>query len=430
MLSNAVLLATMLAVGGEEILARVDGAAINRTTFTLRYETLRTQGRKIQPADLLDGLVSEALLAAEARRLGLARDPQVASRLEAERRRVAASLLVEKEIAANVSPPESALREMFHATGDFVRFQLLSYETREAAQAALERVGKGSTFSTEAKSALTARVYARPADAPLTMRAEVEPAIASAVFAAAQGAVVGPLQLSPGWAVAQVLEKQIGDEPTFAARRGAILQHARKKYTAQARQHLATQLRSKAGIALDEAFLRGLQGTAASPSDLAHVLATINGRPLLYSDIYPGVRSLAGNASTGHLTSPSLKIQLAWQEIDARLLQEAALARGYDKVPDAAAPNAAVERSVLAAALAARIERQAPAPSEAEIEAFYKQYASAYGRPFEQVLPDVAARAAAQKRGAAVEARAQELRKTASVAIDQAALKRAASPEI
>jgi hypothetical protein len=427
MLSNAVLLATLLAVGGEEVVARVDAVTITGSEVAERRAAFRAQRQDLPADEVLSTLVDEALLAAEAERLGLRKDPAVAERLQGERRRLAADALFEAEFMAQAALPESALREMFHQTDDFVRVQLLTFETRQAAQASRERLGKGAKLAAEATQAMVARVYPSAAAAPWTMRAQLEPALAEAAFAAAPGALVGPIAMKLGFAVGQVLEVQLGNEATFTAKRSQLAEHARKKGATQARAHFTQQLRAKAGVTLDEAFLKGLSGTQATPADLDHVIATVNGRPLRYASVFPAVLSLAGNDATGHMAGPSIKLQLASQEVDARLLQDVAVDRGYEKKPAVLAKLAGAERNVLALAAVQRIRATAPAPSEAEIAAFYRENAARYGKPFEQVLPDVAARAAAQKREAALLERARELRRNATISIDKAALARAAA---
>jgi hypothetical protein len=133
MLSNAVLLATLLAVGGEEVVARVDAVTITGSEVAERRAAFRAQRQDLPADEVLSTLVDEALLAAEAERLGLRKDPAVAERLQGERRRLAADALFEAEFMAQAALPESALREMFHQTDDFVRVQLLTFETRQAA---------------------------------------------------------------------------------------------------------------------------------------------------------------------------------------------------------------------------------------------------------------------------------------------------------
>ncbi|HTN51539.1 MAG TPA: peptidylprolyl isomerase [Anaeromyxobacter sp.] len=423
MIAPALLLAALAAAPGDEVVARVDGIAIPRSAVVRRASDFRARGESLQPAEVLASLVDEALLAAEGERLGLRQEPAVAARLEAERRRIAAEVLVETEIASGISPPEDALRRMFHGTADSARLQLLIYETKDAAQAARDRLAQGGSLEAEARAALIAKVAPRDGGAPEAIRAQLDPALAEAVFGAAPGALVGPVALKNGFAVARVIELNVAAEAEYAARREAVLRHARKELTAQAVSHYTGQLRKQAGVTLDEPFLQGLQGLQASPAELDHVLATVGGRSLRYRDIHPSLEAVA--AGSGHMAGPTIKIQLAWREIDARLLQDVAVQRGYEKRPETLARAAVAERNVLALALADRIRASAPPPSEAEIQEFYGRNAAAYGRPFEQVLPDAAARAGAEKREAAVLARARELRARAAITIDQAALARA-----
>jgi hypothetical protein len=421
---QAVLAALALAAGGE-VVARVDGVVIDRAAVVERRAAFRAQGQDLSPDEVLGTLVDEAVLAAEAERSGLRSDADVAARLDAERRRLAAEAFVSAEIVASISVPDAAIRESFHQTEDFVRLQLLTFETRDAAQASRDRLEKGARIHAEATQAIAARVHPSTEAAPWTMRVQLEPELAKAAFAARPGALVGPVPMKLGFAVAQVLDVVVGDEATFAAKRDALLASVRRKGAAQSRAHLAQQLRAKSGVKLDEAFLRGLEGAKATPADLDHAIAMVNGRPVPYRAIHPAIRSVAGSDATGHMTGPVVKTQLAWQRIDELLLQDVAVERGYGRNPAVVAQLAAVERNVLATVLAERIRSTAPAPTEAEISAFYRENARAYGKPFEQVLPDVAANAAARKREATLLQRAEQLRKKASVTVDRAALLRA-----
>ncbi len=82
---------------------------------------------------------------------------------------------------------------------------------------------------------------------------------------------------------------------------------------------------------------------------------------------------------------------------------------------------------MLAWTMMERLRAGAPAPTEQEIQAFYARNAAAYGKPFQEVLPDVARRAAAEKGSRTLEARLKALREKARVEVYDDALKRAAS---
>jgi parvulin-like peptidyl-prolyl isomerase len=417
----------LCAAAREEVVARVDGVTITSGAVAGALATFRTQGANPDGDEILRALVDQALLAAEAERLGLRSAPEVQRRLEDEARRAAAEAFIEKELAATIVPQESQLRELFHATADHARFQLLSFATREDAAAALRRIEKGASFVDEARRAVTARVYPAPADVPPVLRAQMDLELATAVFGAGASRLAGPFAFSAGWALVEILEKSVGDEAAFSARRAAIAEHARRQLASEAKAHLAKQLRAKAGVVLDEPFLRALEGARATPQDLAHPIATIDGREIRYAEIHPTIRALGGPGGDGHLASAAVKIQLAWQLIDARLVQDLASSRGYSRTPEVIARIAGAERAILAGAAADQIRSAAPAPSEDEIAAFYDRNAPLIGAPFEQALPSVAAAAAEEKRAAAVTRRVQELRKKASIKTDGKALRRATS---
>jgi hypothetical protein len=185
---------------------------------------------------------------------------------------------------------------------------------------------------------------------------------ADAVFKASPGTVVGPVPLKLGFAVAKVVEIVVGTDAELAAKRPQLEQHARKKYAAQARAHLVQQLRAKSGVKVDEAFLRGLKGLEASPAELDHVVATINGRPLRYRDVHRSIQSIVGGS--GHLAGPAVRVQIAWSEVDARLVQDLAAERGYDRRPSVVAQAAAAERYELAIEVVERIRKAVPPPTQ------------------------------------------------------------------
>lgn len=399
--------------------ARVDGAVISAAALRNKISELRNRQDAGDAQRALDRLVDEALLAGEARRLGLDRDPAVTAAVDTETRRAAADRLVEREIAP-ATVAEETLLQIFHQSSDFARFEIVAFRSREEAQASLERIRQGATFRSEAPKALVARVYEKASEAPLTMRGAMERALADAVFQGAVGAVVGPSPLSEGWAVARVLEKQVGDAKAFAARRADIAEHARKQIVSESRAHLCKQLRAKAGVSLDDDFLRQVSSTAPSQADLDHVVATVSARSVRYRDIFPSVRSLAGERGGRHMAGPALKTQLAWQQVDAELLAEFAIGRGHASAPEVAARA----RTVLANAAAERTRSTTPAPSEDEIASYYRRNASRFGLPFERVLPVAATEAAAEKREAAVAGKVKDLRNAASISIDRAALER------
>lgn len=412
-----ILMSSLAAAQSGSTVLRVNATAFTEESVSRRLEALRAAGRPATPDDAVAELVAEVLLAAEAKRLGLSDSPAVRENVDVQVRRAATQAFVDS-FTAGAEPDESALRQLFHSTSDQAWFESLSFATSDEAQRALDRVRAGSSFSKEAAGAVTSRLASK--DSSPIIRAEIAPELAAALFGAAPGQTVGPIESGPGWIIARLVRTSVGTEAEFAQRRIELARFARKQATSRARKHVAERLRAQARIVIDEDFLRGLQGADATPAQLESPIATVNGRPIRYGDIHPSVRALGAGA--GHMAGPSVKLALATQEVENRLLRDAALERGFDRVPDVASRRGEFERTALAVAAAERIRSAAAPPSEDEIEAYYRRNERRFGRPFREVLPAAARGAAEEKRAGALATRIEALRREASVSIDRKAL--------
>jgi hypothetical protein len=417
-LESLVLASLVAATNGQPIVARVEGTAITRDALSRRLEAVASQGMSLNPAEVLDTLVVEVMLAAEGRRLGLASSPMLKEFVAAGLRAEASRALVDS-LARSAAPTEAALRTLFHSTADFVRYEFLTYEKEQDARAALQRIQNGSSLEAEAKGAVVARLAsAKPGDVATSMRAELMPGLEKALFAGVPGQLVGPAQGDAGWTIARVLSKEIGTDQAFAARRPALLASLKTQAANAARQHVVEQLRAKAKVTIDEAFLKSV-GTGASPAQLQHAIATVDGSPVRYADIYEQASRLGVKA--GHMAG-GVRLQLANKAVDERLLQNAAVARGYDKSPQVAGQREELERNGLAALYADKVLSSAPAPTDADVARHYERNAKRFGKPLKQVRPAVVAEASAAKRQAALDTRVAELRKKASVSVDAGVL--------
>lgn len=347
-----VLLLAGAASSGSDVVARVDAIAITRADVEERVRVLGARGHLPTPAEALGGLVDEALLATEARRQGLDRDPVVAEAVAAQRRRLLADALA-ADIAAKVQPTEAMLRQLYHSSGDSIRLVLVKLASREEAAAALERANAGGDLAEEARRALDPALARSSGDTGTLSRGQLDPGLADAAFRAPLGALIGPVELKLGWAVARVTERTISDEAGFAARRDALASFARRQLAAQSRQHVAEQLRARHAVKVDEGFLKSLGSrTDATPQELEHVIGTVNGNPIRYRVIHATIAQLAGGG--GHLAGPSTKISLAQKAVEEHLFEAAALEKGLASAPAVTGMLPAVERNILASALVAR----------------------------------------------------------------------------
>ncbi len=418
------LVAALVSSSGEDVVARVDGAPITRAAVERRLEVARGLRASLSPDQALESIVNDALLAAEARRLGLG-DPREIAALVDREMRVRASAAFVESVATRREADEATLREMFHATSDFVAYDLLAYGTQQEARAARERIDKGGKYEAEAPGALAARLYPKAAEAPLSMRAQLGP-MAPPLFAAAPGGIVGPLEDEKGgWIVARVLRTVVGSDAELAARRAELVGSFRQQTLASARAHLLEQLRAKTNAKVDEAFLKGVQGARPTEEQLQHVIATVGGAPLRYADVYPQIAAMGGQGS--HMASARVKIELATSLVDDRLIEGFAIERGFDKAPQVVAQRAELERTALAGLALARIHVAVKPPTSREIKRHYEENRARYWRPLDAVRGEVVSQILQKRAADDVEAHLAELRAKASIQIDRAALARQAA---
>jgi parvulin-like peptidyl-prolyl isomerase len=394
------------AAGGA--VALVDGVSIPAVALQDRLTATREAGGAAVAADLLQDLINDRLLAAEAERLGMASEPSVAAEAEQARRRLSREAFEAKELGA-IKITDELLRNLYRSSTDAVRLNLLRVASREEAQAALDRLKAGGKFTEEARRSLDEASRLRGGDTGSVPRGALDPALAAAAFAAEPGALIGPIEMKLGWAVAQLVEKTLGDEADFQARKPGLTEYARSQVTAQARRHYLEQLRAKAKVTLDESFLKGLGARLeVSAAERDHVLATLPTGPVRYRDVEPEVLRLSRGKEGGHSSGPSVKAQMAWAEIDRRLLEEDAARHGYGQSPEVTVRVDCARLDALTRAYANRLRSGVKAPTPAEVEAAYAARAAEWAQPGQRrcahlVVPEERIAEAARRQSAAGE---------------------------
>jgi len=360
----------------------VDARAISAAALSERMQSDRAQGREATPEEALRALVDEAVLCNEAERRGLARKPELASQIEAARRRLAAERLVQKEIVGAYRPDEAMLRQMYHGGADSVHLRLVVLASREQAEAALGRLRQGARFADEAKASLDPGSKGKGGDLGTVARRELAPEVAEVAFSAPIGEPGGPVPYGPGFAVIQVASRRVGSEEEFARRRAELEGFARDQARTQLPRHFAQQLRARAGVKLDEAFLDGTGARAsAEPGEAQHVLARVGTSLLRYGDVLQDLGWLSRGQQSSHMSGPSVKKELAWKRVDRLLMEDEALSRRFGEDPEVLARLDAERCLILGTAEAEHLRGAARHPAAADIEAYYQAHQEEFQRP-------------------------------------------------
>jgi peptidyl-prolyl cis-trans isomerase C len=401
-LSFALLLSLLLAAAPAEgaPVATVDGVALPALELKSRLEARRLRGDQVSVNDVAQGLVDELLLAAEAARLGLPLPPDLAAQVDASTRRIAGRRHAESMLDG-VTPDEATLRGLFHLNADTVTFKLLVVTSREAGEAARDRLRHGGSFAQEAKSSLHQESARTGGDMGIRNRGALAADLAAIAFEAPLGLLHGPVALDLGFALVLVTARSIGTEAEYQARRPKVVEFARQQLRGSARKHLTEQLRARDQVKLDEPFLLST-GASLDLAEGDRVIATVAGKPLRYRDLLEYLDEVFKGSPQGHAFGAAVKVEMANAMIDGAVLEADALKAGVDRSPAVLAEVAPLRREALAAALSLAIRGGVPAPTEAELAAWHqahlKEYRVAASRACRALVVKSAGDAAAARR--------------------------------
>ena len=346
----------LAAVDGDPVVIRVDTVEVKASTIRAQAAELRATGKPFSPDQLVEGFVTESLLVAEARKLGLHRDPDVEAMVAYTRQKLLAGKFVEEELGKSVRVPEEEIRRLYHLGNDNIRLGLVVVATPEEAAAVRKRLEAGGELALEAAHSLDPATASRRGDTGRRSRLQIDTALADAAFAAPVGSLVGPVKYGPGWAVARVEERVLAPDAELPKVRSQIVASARKRAIASARTHLVEMLRGAKKATVDEALLkRLLADNGAGKSD--QVVASVGERRIRLREVLPAIRSVA---NVGH-GGTAAGVAAAQQFVDELLLAAEASKRGLDTTPEAVTSLDAVARNVVSRFMAEKASSAAGA---------------------------------------------------------------------
>lgn len=198
---------------------------------------------------VLDEVVDQKLLAAEARRRGLDKDEATLRRLEAVRERILGDILVEQVVSGAVS--DQAIQRLYAEQqrraqlSEELRVRLILSQTKAQAEAVLGVLGQGAAFEAVAvqRSTDPATKYSG-GDLGYSTLDVLPDSFAAVLRGQPTGKVVGPVQAPNGWAVLRIEDRRQEAPPTLDQARPLIIRYL----TYEGVRQLLEQLRGKGKI--------------------------------------------------------------------------------------------------------------------------------------------------------------------------------------
>lgn len=250
---------------GDRAVARIQGDVI--WTSDVRREAV-AQGLigEGEPFDVtsdlfrrvLDEVIDQRLLAAEAERRGLADSPLAQRRLASTRDRILGDMLVETVINSAISDQavEALYREQVRLaeTSDEVRSRLILSRSREEAEAVLGVLAQGAAFeAVAAQSSIDDATRYSGGDLGYRTLDVLPEAYAEALRDKPAGSTVGPFQTEGGWAILRVEDRRRETPPTLEQARPQLVRYL----TYDGVRQLLEDLRGRADI--DVMLTRGAE---------------------------------------------------------------------------------------------------------------------------------------------------------------------------
>ncbi len=262
---------------GDEAVARVDGKTVWASDVKREAVAQGLIGEG-EPLDIssdlfrrvLDEVIDQKLLAAEALQRNLDEDPVAQRRLAAARERILGDMLVESVVSAAVN--ENAIRGLYQEQlklarqSEEIRARQIVVATQEEAEAIKNLLATGASFEALAMERSTdAATRFNGGDLGYFTTDVMPEAYEGALKTAKAGEVVGPFEVEGGWAVVRVEDRRLEEPITLEAARPQIIRFL----TYDQVRDLLEKLRGRAKVETLIGAAEPVPGAPVEPADAA-----------------------------------------------------------------------------------------------------------------------------------------------------------------
>jgi len=234
----------------DPVIAKVDGQPILLSELQAAAQSLPEAARQMPPQTLYPMLLEQVIdgraLAAEARKKGLDKDPEIRRQVDAATQRALESALLQKEIGPMIS--DAALRARYDRDiagkpgVEEIHARHILVPDEATAKTIIAELAKGGDFAAlSTKYSKDPGASRQGGDLGFFKKDDMVPEFATAAFALKDGQVTPtPVQTQFGWHVIQTMERRRAEPETFEQARDElrqqVIQDGVKQAVARARQ--------------------------------------------------------------------------------------------------------------------------------------------------------------------------------------------------
>ena len=241
------------AADDDAVLATVNGEEITRTDVMMARNRLPAQLREMPEEQVLPILINlvidSRLIAKQARKEGIADEPEVKAQVELVQDMVLEQTLLTRHLQDKIS--EEALRERYEnmikdeKAREQVHAKHILVAERSQAEEAIRKLDEGAEFDQLAEEVSAGPSAEAGGDLGYFSRGDMIPAFSEVAFALEPGTYSRtPVQTEFGWHVIKVEDRRVADPPPFEQVQGQLQQ----QLAMELRTQYVEQLREKAEI--------------------------------------------------------------------------------------------------------------------------------------------------------------------------------------
>lgn len=236
----------------DPVVATVDGADIHLSEIDAAHQQLPQQYRgyplKMLFPNLLEMVISRKVTADEARKEGLADDPEVKATMARIEDQVLQRALLDRYIKTKVTDEalKAAYDKMIKETppSETVHARHILVDTEAEAKQIIKELNDGADFAKMAEEHSTGPSKSKGGDLGYFSKEEMVPEFSDAAFKLKPGEFTQePVQTQFGWHVIKVEDRKAAEAPTFE----------------EARDHLESELSTQAGSTYIESLVKKAQ---------------------------------------------------------------------------------------------------------------------------------------------------------------------------
>ena len=310
---------------------------VNGTKITLDEFNEIAQGRTDRE-NLLNQIIASMLLAQEARKQGLDKDPLVQQQLKMITEQQLALFFYQKKVTDKTKLSDKELANLIPANErQKVRFQQIVTQTKEDAAAILKQIKQGGSFENLAKEKSIGRNAKNGGDIGFVIiNTNIFPEeVEQIIFKLKDGQVSEPIKTREGFALFKAIERKNLTDKELESKKNYVQFKMAKEKTDQITGSLLESLRSKANVKILDKNLTQIENAKTKDESLLKIqLAEINGSPITLNDLIGGQATYGNPLDSPLLKNPSFLKNMIEDKIKNVLFVTEAKRIGMEKDPE------------------------------------------------------------------------------------------------